>query len=281
MKSVLIRTAFIYDRIKAFWEDNRAQRQVSNFLVFSFIAGIIYYALIASHILRPASEFFSHPFFAIEISFTLLLIFELFSLIFVLPKSVAMSNLKQYELLSLIFLRQGFKEFSHIEALSDWSLNSEPIINMFAFGLGGLAIFLLVSITERLQRHVKITSDLKEQESFIRVKKLLTLLLLLAFLIIGFDDLYILLSTGEYQHSFHTFYTILIFNDILIVLIALRYSAAYVRIFRYSAFVLATIIIRLSFSLEAFESVIVGVAGAVYVLLLTLSYNYYLKDKIL
>lgn len=281
MKTLLIKTELIYNRIKAFWEDNRAQRQVSNFLVISFIAGILYYALIAFHILSPASEFFSHPFYAIEISFTLLLIFELFSLIFVLPRSVAMSNLKQYELLSLIFLRQGFKEFSHIEGLSEWSLNAEPIINMFAFGLGGLAIFVLVSITERLQRHVKITSDLRDQESFIRVKKLLTLLLLLAFLIIGIEDLYILFSTGEYQHSFHTFYTILIFNDILIVLIALRYSAAYVRIFRYSAFVLATIIIRLSFSLEAFESVIVGVAGAVYVLLLTLSYNYYLKDKIL
>ena len=279
MNTILHRTEAIYDRVKAFWEGSRAQRQVSNFLVVSFIAGIVYYALIAFHILPAASEFFSHPFFAIEISFTLLLIFELFSLIFVLPKSVASSNLKQYELLSLIFLRQGFKEFSHIEALTDWNLNAEPIINMFAFGLGGLAIFVLVSITERLQQHVKLTSDLREQESFIRVKKLLTLLLLLAFLIIGIEDLYILLSTGEYQHSFHTFYTILIFNDILIVLIALRYSAAYVRIFRYSAFVLATIIIRLSFTLEAMESVVVGVAGAVYVLLLTISYNYYFKDK--
>ena len=279
MNTLLYRTEKIYDQIRELWEDKRAQRWVSNFLVISFILGIAYYTLIAFNIIPPVSDFFEHPFFAIEISFTLLLIFELFSLIFVLPKSVASSNLKQYELLSLIFLRQGFKEFSHIEAITEWDLNSEPILNMFVFGLGGLAIFVLVSVTNRLQRHVKITSDHREQANFIRVKKLLTLLLLAAFLIIGIEDIYILFSTGEYQHSFDTFYTILIFNDILIVLIALRYSAAYVRIFRYSAFVLATIIIRLSFSLEAIESVVAGVSGAVYVLLLTLSYNYYFKEN--
>lgn len=279
MKKLLQHTESLYDHIKEFWEAPRATRMVSNFLVISFLIGIFYYGLIAFDILPAFSEFFQHPFFAIEISFTLLLIFELFSLLFALPRSVARSNLKQYELLSLIFLRSGFKEFSHIDELSSWTLNSEPITNMFIFGTGGLVIFVLVSLTGKIQRHVKITSDVREQDSFIRVKKLVALLLLLAFLLIGLEDVYILLTTGAYPQSFDTFYTILIFSDILIVLIALRYSTAYIRIFRYSAFVLATIIIRISFSLEALESVLVGVAGAVYVLLLTLGYNYYLKEN--
>lgn len=279
MTKFLAFTESLYDRLKNYWESPSSLRAISNFLVISFIAGMLYYALIAFNILPPLNEFFTHPFFAIEISFTLLLIFELFSLIFTLPQSVARSNLKQYELLSLIFLRSGFKEFSHIDELSSWTLNSEPIMNMFIFGIGGLAIFALVSLTERLQRHVKLTTDIAEQNKFIQIKKLISVLLFLAFLVIGAEDIYILLSTGHYLHSFDTFYTILIFSDILIVLIALRYSTAYIRIFRYSAFVLATIIIRLSFSLEAMESVLVGVAGAVFVLLLTLSYNYYLKEK--
>jgi hypothetical protein len=41
--------------------------------------------------------------------------------------------------------------------------------------------------------------------------------------------------------------------------------------------VLATIFIRISFSLDTLESIAVGIGGAVFVLLLTLTYNYFVK----
>lgn len=280
MKSLLNPTTALYDTIKNFWESIYTQKLISNFLVLSFILGIVFYGLVKVGFVNPAQELFNHPFFAIEISFTLLLIFELFSLIFALPRSVAKSNSKQYELLSLIFLRSGFKEFSHIDNLSDWSLNSEPVLHMFAYGLGGLVIFVLISFTYRLQKHVKITTDENQQKRFIEVKKLLALFLLIAFLIIGILDLVTLFETGIYSQSFETFYTTLIFSDILIVLIALRYSTAYIRIFRYSAFALATIFIRISFSLDTYQSVLVGVLGALFVLLLTYSYNHFLSNTL-
>jgi hypothetical protein len=279
LKPILKIAVKLYDSIKAVWTSSFAERWVSNILVASFVLGICYYGAIKAEWLLPANEFFTHPFFAIEISFTLLLIFELFSLIFSLPQSVARSNSKQYEVLSLIFLRSGFKEFSHIDNLSDWAFNSEPVINMFAYGAGGLIIFGLTSLTYSLQKHAKITSSKTELLSFIAVKKLLALVLLLGFFIIGINDTIHLIQTGTYTQSFESFYTILIFCDILIVLIALRYSTAYNVIFRYSSFVLATIFIRISFSLDTMESILVGIAGAVFVLLLTLTYNYFLKTN--
>lgn len=266
-----------YDYIKNLWEAQRTHKIVSNLIVFSFIAGIALFGLMKLEWITIDHEFFSHPFFAIEISFTLLLIYELFGLIFALPKSVAKSNAKQYELLSLIFLRSGFKEFSHIDRISDWSLNSEPILNMFAYGAGGLIIFTLISLTYRVQKHIKITKNLDEQKNFISIKKIIAMVLLVGFVIIGVDDITKLFGTGIYYHSFEDFYTLLIFSDILIVLIALRYSTDYIRIFRYSAFALATIFIRISFSLDVYASVLVGVLGAVFVLLLSLSYNYFVS----
>lgn len=282
MKKFLKVVVKIYDTIKLFWESRFAERWISNILVFSFIISIIYYALMRIGWLQPLNDFFKHPLFAIEISFTLLLLFELFSLIFTLPRSVAKSNLKQYEVLSLIFLRSAFKEFSHIDDFSKWSLTSEPVFNMFALGAGGLIIFILTSLTYSFQKHNKITSGKAEQLSFIAVKKLLALCLLIGFISIGFFDLIHLLKTGSYDQSFQSFYTLLVFCDILIVLIALRYSTAYNVIFRYSSFVLATIFIRISFSLDnIIESIAVGVSGAVFVFLLTLAYNYFSKDAIL
>ena len=269
MKSILKISGKLYDKIHTIWFSTWGERWVSNILIISFILGILYYLAIIFGWVVPTNEFFNHPFFAIEIPFTLLLIFELFSLIFSLPRSVAKSNSKQYEVLSLIFLRSSFKEFSHIDTLSDWSLNSEPVLNIFA----------LTNLTYRLQSHVRITKDKSEQLSFIATKKLLALLLLAGFVIIGFNDLLYLFNTGTYHQSFESFYTILIFCDILIVLIALRYSTAYNVIFRYSAFALATIFIRISFSLDTIESIAVGTAGAVFVLLLTVTYNYFNRKE--
>ncbi|SDA88909.1 hypothetical protein SAMN03080617_03124 [Algoriphagus alkaliphilus] len=52
-------------------------------------------------------------FFSIELAFNVLLIFEAMSLIFLFPDSVADSVGKQFEIISLILLRDAFKEFGH------------------------------------------------------------------------------------------------------------------------------------------------------------------------
>jgi len=271
---------FIYDRLKQLWESQSTNKWVSYSLVIIFIISVLISYLDRSNLifLGRFDDYFANPFFAIDITFTLLLILELLSLIFVLPKSVAQSVGKQFELLSLIFIRSGFKEFSHIENF-EWTAMTSSVINMFAYAFGALAIFIILGFNNKLQLHTRLTHTEDDQKEFIQAKKVLALLLLVAFTIVGFYDTKTLVQTGEYLHSFHSFYTVLIFSDIIIVLIALRYTLNYYKIFRYSAFVLATIFIRISLSIEAFYDVIVGVITAVFVLLLTLSYNYFLKDS--
>ena len=268
----------LFDFLKSTWENKNTHKLISSFLVFVFIAGVLVY--VTGQFIDNAflKKYFSYPFFVIELVFTLLLITELLSLIFILPKSVAQSVIKQFELLSLIYLRSAFQDFSHIHSLSEWSLKSEPLLNMFVYGTGALVVFTIIGFTLKLQRHIRLTQSDEEQSNFICSKKLLALLLLLSFMIIGSYDIYTFFTTGEYLHSFNFFYTMLVFSDIIIVLIALRYSLNYLRIFRYSAFVLATIFIRISLSMHSYQGVIIGVSSAIFVLLLTLTYNYFLKD---
>jgi len=269
----------IYNKIKQIWESQTTNKLVSYSLVFIFTISVIISYLDRSNLISLGSldDYFANPFFAIDITFTILLILELLSLIFVLPKSVAKSVGKQFELLSLIFIRAGFKEFSHIE-IFEWNAMSISVINMFAYAFGALAIFIILGFNNKLQLHTRLTHSEDDQKEFIQAKKVLALFLLIAFIIVGFYDTKILIQTGNYLHSFHSFYTVLIFSDIIIVLIALRYTLNYYKIFRYSAFVLATIFIRISLSIGAMYDVIVGVITAAFVLLLTLSYNYFLKD---
>lgn len=138
-------------------------------------------------------------------------------------------------------------------------------------------IFIIIGFTYRLQKHIKLSDEEDEQLDFIQSKKFLALMLLFSFFIIGISDLKGLITTGVYPHSFTLFYTILIFSDIFIVLLALKYTLDYYRIFRYSAFVLATILIRISLSTPAYYNVLIGITSAIFVFLLALSYNYFVS----
>ena len=270
----------IFESLKQYWENKKSLHVISIVLVITFIVSTLISILVINDFISLGSfdSSFKNPFFSIEIVFTVLLIVELFGLIFVLPKSVANSVGKQFELLSLIFLRDAFKEFSHFGYNLEWMQIKESFINMMIYGFGAIIIFSIIGWNNKIQRHIKLTSTEEEQTQFIRFKKLLALALLVAFLAIGFWDLKVLFETGTYLHSFQGFYTVLIFSDILIVLIALRFTLNYYKIFRYSAFVLATILIRLSLSLYPFYDVIVGVIAALFVLALTITYNYFLKN---
>lgn len=284
MDFILNKSEKFFNKLRDAYEGQTANRLISKSLVITFlITSFISFLVKEEYIyLGKINKYFSNPLFTIELCFVILLMFELLSLIFILPKSVSKSVGKQLELLSLIFIRGAFKEFSHLKDINDYNFDianiPTPIINMIFYALGSLTMFILLGFTNNLRRHTPITNVEADTRKFVQAKKLLSLFLFLAFLAIVGIDLYELFTTGSYSPSFDTFYTMLIYSDILIVLIALRYTLNYFKIFRYSAFVVATIFIRLALSLEPYYDVIVGVFASVFVLLLTLTYNYFLKD---
>ena len=72
---------------------------------------------------------------------------------------------------------------------------------------------------------------------------------------------------------FEIFFTVLIFSDILMVLISLRYSSTYSFVFRNSGYAVATVFIRLALTSPNHVSVLLGVGAAVFALGVTLAYN--------
>lgn len=100
-----------------------------------------------------------------------------------------------------------------------------------------------------------------------------------SFLLIGILDLRTFWLSGELHNSFNTFYTLLIFSDILFLLIALRYNPDYYTLFRYSAFVLTTVLIRISLTAPPFYNALIGIGSLVFTILLALSFNYFESNK--
>ena len=79
---------------------------------------------------------------------------------------------------------------------------------------------------------------------------------------------------NAFSHDyFEIFYTLLIFADVLVVLISMRYSIAYPIVFRYFGFAVATVLIRLALTAPRFIDAALGITAAIFAVGLTWVYN--------
>ncbi len=264
-----------FDRLQKVWEGSLSRAVIGYLLVFSFVLSLLVIELNRIGLLpRPLSSLIpTNHFYSISLVFSLLLIIEVISLVFSLVHSVANSVGKQMEILSLILLRQSFKEFIYFSEPIHWEGLNEPVYHILSDAVGGLLIFIVLGFYYRLQHHVSIARDEEDKRRFITAKKLVALLLLGTFTLVGILALYESLAGSYRIEFFPVFYTILIFSDILIVLISMRYSARYCILFRNSGFALTTVVIRLALTAPAYVNVVLGLAAALFALSLTMAYN--------
>jgi hypothetical protein len=199
---------------------------------------------------------------AISTPFNFILFYEVLILISALPASTTRSIANQFEIVSLIFIRDVFKD---IAAASDLvtahRMNLEALPAFFDMW-GGFLMFFLVCIFRQvaLQRVRPSGTAIPSRGAalFIAQKKVVAiglamLLLGMAVYNIGLLALAIrnTLLTGHGSiESATTFYndlfTVMIFTDVLILILSLVVSGLYELVFRNAAFVVSTILIRLS-----------------------------------
>lgn len=277
MNKLLQNWISIYDKCENAWHSIQASKMISNLVVLFFFVGIIITLL--SHY-----ELITYPvgkFFAIELAFSILLISEILGLVFILTHSVADSVGKQFEIISLILLRDAFKEMGHLPLDIKWNTSTLlELLPLMTDAIGAVVIFLIIGLFYKAQRHVRITNNPQEQIRFILLKKTVANVLLMVFLSICIYDIIDFFINNHYQNTFNLYYTILIFTDILILIISLRYSNLYVHLFRYSSFALATVIIRLSLSAPKFYNVLLSVSAGLFVLMVTNIYNMLNKNEV-
>jgi hypothetical protein len=158
-----------FNRLDELWEGQRVSRIISNLVVLFFVVGMLIAFLDYLGIPLPIHDL--SPFFAIELAFNVLLIFELLGLIFLFPKSVADSVGKQFEIISLVLLRDAFKEFGHYIGEISWG--SElllEILPILSDAFGAILIFFMTGIFYGMQRHQRITQSAEEQAKFTSIK---------------------------------------------------------------------------------------------------------------
>ena len=243
-------------------------------LIFLKAQGIIFFSP-----LYP--ELFNDPISAIYTPFSLILIYEIYLLLFYLPRSFTSCVSKQFEIISLIVIRKIFKDIPQMDLADNWmssSHNLELIVDLLGFLILFLLIFLFNKSKQRLPKGAVENSSLLK---FIASKKIVSVMLF------GVLGVMLLSNLSQWIYGvfnqqnllnldslfFNQFFTLLILADVVILLISFRYTEEYSKLIRNTGFIIATILIRLSFSAEGYLTMVLILTGVSFAYLILQIFN--------
>lgn len=276
MDPIFERMTYIFDPLHHFWEHERMHRRFALGLIVVFLGAMAGIELNRNGLLPAAlaAHTPTNHFHAVNLAFTLVLILEVVSLIFTLPCSFSRSVGKQFEILSLILLRDAFKELSHFAEPITIGTELTKVYHILGYGFGALAVFALLGVYYRIQPAKKQDMGLPHDLfRFVAAKKGIALLLLGTFVTLGLNNLYNKFAGLPHIDFFPVFYTLLIFTDILVVLISQCFRPSFHAVFRNSGYALSTLFIRLALAAPAMYDVALGIVAALYSIALTLAWT--------
>lgn len=239
------------------------------------------------------SELLKNPISAIYTPFSFILVYEVYLLIYYLPKSFTTYITKQYEIITLIIIRKLFKDLSVIELSSDWFDIKGDLQFTYDILASVILFYLIFQFQKQGMRKSQQKSNTKPTiERFIHRKKMIAVVLVPIFFIMASVTLFNWASdisfTSNYFPSFETinnlffdeFFTVLILVDVVLLLISFFYTDKFHRIIRNSGFVVSTILIRLSFGVSGLISTILIVTAVLFGLAIILIHNKYEEDTL-
>jgi hypothetical protein len=222
---------------------------------------------------------------AIYTPFSFILFYEVLSLIAALPRSTTQSIAKQYEIVSLIFIRSFFKEIAELRGLGELTTLSPEAWPVLSNVSAGLLMFLLVTVfihaTRRRDVGPRSDEDEEQLDRFVAQKKGIALGLTVLLLGVAVQRVIEFLAAPERVNLNAFFYTdvfnAMIFTDVVIVILSLAVSDRYELVFRNAAFVISTILIRFSLTASWPYGALLALMGMVFGICTLAIYNYYVS----
>tara|TARA_B110000444_G_scaffold260460_1_gene307520 strand:+ start:382 stop:1305 length:924 start_codon:yes stop_codon:yes gene_type:complete len=195
--------------------------------------------------------------------FSIFLAYEVYELIRTIPKSFTNSIGKQFEIITLLVVRDILKRLSDIDASVSFSIDGS-ISTLAMECIAFVVLFWTALFFNNVQRESGMNaSDNEDLANFISQKKQLAILLLFVYVVIACYSL----STWSYalfqgdgstnrMIFFLDFFTVLIMADILILLLSYQYITDFPYLARNTGFVLSTVILRVAIASP-------GISGAI------------------
>ena len=289
----------LFNKLNQIFLSEYAKKRIEKIILYVALAGIfihlilIYLSKLGMINFLSESELFKNPVSAIYTPFSFILIYEVYLLIYYLPKSFTSYITKQYEIITLIIIRKLFKDLSGLELSSDW-FNIKGDLQFTYDILASIILFYLIyQFVKQGARKSQIANvNQLKIERFIRRKKIIAIVLVPIFFAMALITLFSWISDISFTSNnlpifekintlfFDEFFTVLILVDVVLLLISLFYTDKFHKIIRNSGFIVSTILIRMSFGVSGLISTILIVVAVLFGLAIILIHNKYEKNTL-
>lgn len=277
----------------------KSEHVILKVAIISFIVHLLIIALVNFNIIAidEPSNLLKNPIAAIYTPFSFILVYEVYLLIYYLPKSTSIYVSKQYEIITLIIFRRLFKDLSDLNLQADWFNNKNDL--QFTFDLiTAIVLFYLIYLFHIHRSKINETINLKQPNferisQFISVKKWIAIILVP---ILVFISIFSLLnwSIGVFQPNapdvlsfkninnifFEQFFTILIITDVFLLLFSFFHTDDFHKVIRNSGFIISTILLRISFSVDGIINNLLILTAVVFGLIVIVIHNKFEKQKV-
>jgi hypothetical protein len=230
---------------------------------------------------------------AISTPFNFILFYEVLTLIAALPASTTRSIANQFEIVSLIFIRDVFRDIARAGDLVTGHRLTMETLPLFVDMWAGFLMYFLVAVFQHVAQKrggMSVTSmPSRSVARFIAQKKLVAACL--ALLLVGmaaYNLVLLVIAIGRDLMTGHgaiesstTFYndvfTVMIFTDVLVLILSLVVSGQYENVFRNAAFVVSIILIRFSLTEGYPYGAPLALVAMLFGILVLLVFNYHVR----
>ena len=286
----------LFDKLLSDKTRTKTEKVILNIALFSFFIHLTFIYLSKLDIINftSSSELLNNPISAIYTPFSFILIYEVYLLIYYLPKSFTTYITKQYQIITLIIIRKLFKDLSALELTSDWFEIKGDL--QFTYDLiASLLLFFLIYLFQK-QGKQKIKQKINLQpviEKFVQKKRLIAVILVPLFFFMALNTLIkwstgVTISSSEFPSLesinnlfFDQFFTVLILVDVILLLISFFYTDQFHKIIRNSGFIISTILIRMSFGVSGLINTILILVAVLFGLAILSIHNKYEKNYLI
>ena len=205
---------------------------------------------------------------ALYTPFSIILAYEVYELIRAIPESFSNSIGKQFEVVTLLVVRDIFKNLSDI-GVSDVSIDSDVAF----IAMEGLVFVLLFATSLYFRSQTAISVDISQQDdsiqAFVMQKKHLASGLAMVYVLVAmysFTSWSIGVLDGETSLSrtvfFSDFFTWLIVSDIIILLVSYKHIIDFPQLARNTGFILSTVVIRVGIGTPGYTGAVLFILSA-------------------
>ena len=287
---------FLFDKLLSDKTRIKTEKVILNIALLSFFIHLafIYVSKLNIFNFTTNSELLNNPISAIYTPFSFILIYEVYLLIYYLPKSFTTYITKQYQIITLIIIRKLFKDLSSLELTSSWFEIKGDLQFTYDLIASILLFFLIYLFQKQGKKKIKQQVDLQPViENFVKKKRLIAVILVPLFFFMALITLVkwftgIIISSSEFPVMesinnlfFDQFFTVLILVDVILLLISFFYTDQFHKIIRNSGFIISTILIRMSFGVSGLINTILILVAVLFGLIILSIHNKYEKNYLI